>query len=116
MIRLIALACLMFATPALAQEITDGSGKAWPPEDIAKIMAIMGDRNDLTAGAQFTHIRRAAGADNDRIYCGVVVDMHSGVFMADIYAGVAHIAWADAANDDYSLAAVGAYECDKITN
>ena len=116
MIRLIALAWLAFATPASAQGIVDGSDKAWPPQDIAKIMTIMADRNDLTAGAQFSHVRRAAGADNDRIYCGVVADGHAGVFMADIYAGVAYIVWRDAANDDFSVAAVGSYECDKIEN
>ena len=116
MIRLVLLAWLALAAPAFAQSIADGSDKAWPPDDIAKILSIMGDRNDLSAAAQFSHVRRAAGADNDRIYCGVVADGHTGVFMADVYAGIAYIVWPDAANDVYSLAAVSAYECDKASN
>ena len=116
MIRLVLLAWLALGAPAFAQSIVDGSDKAWPPEDIAKLMTVMAGRDDLTAGAAFSHVRQAEGAGNDRIYCGVVADGHDGFFMADLYPTLsASIMWAGA-QDDEQAGAVEAFNCDKVRN
>ncbi len=116
MIRLVLLAWLALATPAFAQSIVDGSDKAWPPEDMASLMAALGARADLSDAAQFSHVRRAAGAGNERIYCGVVTDGHSGFFMADLYPTLsANIMWEDVQNDD-EAGAVASFDCDKVGN
>ena len=116
MIRLIALAWLALATPAFAQGIVDGSDKAWPPEDIALVLKGLASHADLSAGAQFSHVRRADGAGNERIYCGVVKDGRAGFFMVDTYPTLsANLMWADDPNGD-EAGAVVAFDCDKVTN
>ena len=116
MIRLFLLAWLTLATPAFAQSIVDGSDKAWPSQDIASIMTVMAGRDDLTAAAQFSHVRRADGAGNDRIYCGVVSDGRAGYFMVDVHSTVsANIMWADDPTGGQA-GAVFAFDCDKVKN
>ena len=116
MIRLILFAWLAFATPAFAQSIVDGSDKAWPPEDIAAVLKALAGHPDLTGAAQFSHVRRADGAGNERTYCGVVSDGRSGFFMVDTYPTLsANVMWADDPNGD-EAGAVMAFDCDKIEN
>jgi hypothetical protein len=69
MLRLFLLATIALTAPALAASVGDDSAKALPPDEVAKVLAIMAGQESLSPDVVLTGLKRAEGTTP--IYCGL---------------------------------------------
>lgn len=114
MLRLFLLAAVALTVPAFAATVGDDSGKPVPPDQLAKILAIMSGQERLSPDVVLTNLKRAES--DTPIYCGMAktADLTAPVpFAVDVMGETALVLTPDLFGDprDDVKASIAAFGC-----